>query len=98
MVTVIYMRIHEIFNVTDERDRNANVEFLSLFCHFDVKSFGLGYNTFNYRMLVTKTGCCTRHLDFQTKLWFFNERCENVHVTGGHFGKKCHFDNTPAEK
>ena len=33
-----YIRIHEMFNVTDGRDRNLGVDFLLLVCYFYLKS------------------------------------------------------------
>ena len=44
----IYIRIHEMFNVTDGRDKNVGVEFLLLFFHFNLKSLD-SPNIFNYR-------------------------------------------------
>ena len=45
---LIYMRIHEMFNVTDGRDINFGVDFLLLFVHFYLKSLN-SPNIFNYR-------------------------------------------------
>ena len=50
---LIFMRIQEMFNVTDGRDRNFGVDLLFLFFDFFLKSLDLP-NSFKYRlMLVT---------------------------------------------
>ena len=45
---LIYLRICEMFNVKDERDRNFGVDFLLLFCHYYLKCTD-SPNIFNYR-------------------------------------------------
>ena len=48
---LIYMRIYEMFNVTDGRDRYFGVDFQLLFSHFYLKSLD-SPNIFNYRMML----------------------------------------------
>ena len=45
---LIFMRIQEMFNVSDGRDRNFGVDFLLLFVDFYLKSSG-SRTIFNYR-------------------------------------------------
>ena len=45
---LIFMRIQEMFNVTDGRDRNFGVDLLFLFFDFFLKSLDLP-NSFKYR-------------------------------------------------
>ena len=45
---LIYMRIHEVFNVADGRDENFGVDFLLLVCHVYLKNLD-SPNIFNYR-------------------------------------------------
>ena len=62
---LVYVRIHEIFNVTEGRDRNVGVDFLLLFCHCYLK--GLQHpNTFNH--ICCHIGFPTRQGECQTKL------------------------------
>ena len=89
---LIYMRIHEMFNVTDRRDTNFGVDFLSLFFHCYLKSWDSPNILFKYMY-----GSLSDTWNFKPSSCF-HERCETVHVTDGHFGKKYNFDNTPAEK
>ena len=43
-----YMKIHEMFNVMDGRDKNLGVDFLWLFFNFYLKTMD-SLNIFNYR-------------------------------------------------
>ena len=72
-MVIMYIIIHEMFNVMDGRDRNFGVDFLLLFSHFDLKSFD-SPNIFNYSYMYVhfkSHNTCMfpiRHLEFQTKL------------------------------
>ena len=46
------MRIHEIFNVTDGRDRNVGVDFLLLFSHFYLKTLDSSYIYFQLQRVI----------------------------------------------
>ena len=77
------MRIQEMFNVTDGHGRNFGVDFLFLFFDFYRLIFSIT-DVSHINMLPYQTpGISNQALVFM--------RCENVHITDGHFGKKCNF-------
>ena len=93
---LIFMRIQEIFNITDGRDRNFGVDYPFLFFYFFQKSLD-SPNIFNYRCYSHKYAFLPDTWNFKPSS-SFHERCENVRVTDGHFGHKCHCWQHPCRK
>ena len=89
VIVTIYMRIQEMFNVTDGWDRNVGVDFLLLFFHFYLKSLD-SPNIFHYIYKSHKYASIPDTWNFKPSSSFI-ERCENAPVMDGHLGKKCHF-------
>ena len=96
---LIYMRIHEIFNVTDGRDKNVGVDFLHVtLCPFLSKELGLA-KYFQLQMLVMHINICfyqtpgisNQALAFTRDVKMFASRTDIL-------VKSAIFDNTPAKK
>ena len=94
---LIWIRIYEMFNVKDGRDRiSGRVDFLLVFCHFYLKSLNLPNTS------VTNVS----HINWlpyqipgiSNQVFVFMKEFENVYVTDWHFGKKYHFWQHPCRK
>ena len=95
---LIYMRIHEMFNVTDGRDIHLGVVFILLFSHFYLKSLD-SPNIFNItdvrhiNMFPHQTpGISNQALVFMRDVKMFASRTD-ISVKSA-----IYFYNTPAEK